>query len=85
MVQAVIVMHEAWSHQRVTLGSVVSAKWLAPVKPGVELCFESEVSRAGPDETRGRVIKTRISCDGKKVAELALRAIGLSPEKAGAP
>jgi len=83
MVQAVIVMQEAWSHQRVKLGSVVSAKWCAPVKPGVELCFESEATRAGSDETPGRVIKTRISCHGKKVAELVLRGIGLPPEKAG--
>jgi 3-hydroxyacyl-[acyl-carrier-protein] dehydratase len=84
MVQAVIVMQEAWSHQRMTLGSVVSAKWLAPVKPGVELLFESEPPRAGSDESRGRVIKTRISCDGKKVAEVVLRESGPSPEKAGA-
>ena len=84
MVQAAVVMQEAWHHTPVTMGDVVSAKWFAPVKPGIELTIEAKTPRAGSAERPGMVIKTRISCLGDKVAELALRVTGLPVAGEGA-
>ncbi len=82
MVQAAVIMHEAWYHVPVTLGDVVSAKWFAPAKPDQELTFEAEASHAGPAEHAGRVIKIRVLCQGEKVAELVLR-MTVPPAMAG--
>lgn len=85
MVQAAVVMQAAWHHVPVTLGDVVSAKWFAPVKPGMELVFESGAPHAGSAERPGTVIKTRISCQNEKVAELVLRVTGLPAAEGGTP
>lgn len=82
MVQAAVVMQAGWHHVPVALGDVVSAKWFAPVKPDTELTFEAEAPHAGSAERPGMVIKTRISCQGAKVAELVLRVTGLPGEGA---
>jgi 3-hydroxymyristoyl/3-hydroxydecanoyl-(acyl carrier protein) dehydratase len=85
MVQAAVVLQEAWHHVPVTLMDVVSAKWMAPVKPGNELTFETDAPHAGAAGLPGMVIKTRVSCLGEKVAELVLRVVGLPATQGGTP
>jgi 3-hydroxymyristoyl/3-hydroxydecanoyl-(acyl carrier protein) dehydratase len=82
MVQAAVILLEAWHHVPVTLAEVVTAKWFAPVKPGDPLTFEAGAPQAAA-ERPGTVIKTRISCQGEKVAELVLRVTGLPEVKDG--
>jgi hypothetical protein len=84
MVQAAMVMQAAWHRAPMTLESVGSAKWFAPVKPGMELTFEAEAPHPGPAERPGALIKTRISCQGERVAELVLRVTRLPEAKEGA-
>lgn len=84
MVQAAVALLAAWHHAPVTLDEVVTAKWFAPVKPGAELTFEAEKPRAGSADRSDAVVKTRISCQGGKVAELVLRVSGLPRAEEGA-
>jgi 3-hydroxymyristoyl/3-hydroxydecanoyl-(acyl carrier protein) dehydratase len=83
MIQAALVMQEASINSPVTLEKVVSAKWFAPVKPGSELSFVSSESTKKQDEREGTAIKTRITCNGEKVAELVLQVMGLPVRKYG--
>lgn len=70
MVQAVVVMVEAWRRAPVKVRSIMSAKWFSPVRPGTELRFESRVRQDGD---QGSVVKTRITSGVDKIAELTLR------------
>ena len=85
MVHAAVVLQSAWQRAPVTLAAVVSAKWFAPAKPGQELMFEADAPRAADPGQPGQVIRTRISCQGEKVAELVLRVTGLPGNAGGAP
>jgi len=82
MVQAVLVMLDARRRIPVTLKCIVSAKWLAPVKPEAELRF---VCSEKQNSLRETTVKARITCDGEKVAELTLLVIHASQAGDGSP
>ena len=80
IIQAVLVMLEAWKKAPVSLKSVVSAKWLSPVKPCAELHFTSRASGAEGVES---TVKTQVTCGGEKVAEVNLRVTYSPARKEG--
>ena len=69
MIQAALVALAACTSGRINLTRIVSAKWFAPVKPGEELSFVIRETAGGEGSA---VVKARIACGGKRVAELTL-------------
>ncbi len=72
MIQAVLAALTDGASARVSLSRIVSAKWFAPVKPGEELNFVTRETPAGEGKA---VVKARVTCGGKRVAELALDVV----------
>jgi 3-hydroxyacyl-[acyl-carrier-protein] dehydratase len=70
MVQAVLVLMQAWQGASFRLEAIVSAKWLAPVGPDVEIRFVCV-----PHLTQGAAgqVKARIFQSDHRIAELTLR------------
>ena len=69
-VQAVLVLMAAVGLPAGRLEQIVSAKWFAPVAPGVKVTFVGEARREEDGRLTARV---RISGEAGKIAELTLR------------
>lgn len=72
MVEAALALLAAAGYGLVRLTRVASAKWVAPVGPGEELCFTARVSG---DSSATRTAKVRVTRNGQKIAELSLTVI----------
>jgi 3-hydroxyacyl-[acyl-carrier-protein] dehydratase len=71
LVQAALVLLKKWAGGAVTLRTLVTAKFLEPVGPRVVLTMAGRVELAD-DGTA--VLKAKVTCGSKKIAELVLRA-----------
>lgn len=71
LVQAALVLLKKWAGGAVTLRTLVTAKFFEPVGPRVVLTMAGRVELAD-DGTA--VLKAKVTCGPKKIAELVLRA-----------
>jgi 3-hydroxyacyl-[acyl-carrier-protein] dehydratase len=70
MVQAVLAMLEAARGRRISLKSIVSAKWQAPVGPGMEIQINAQEQ---PGNDGAVTVKARLHNGRGQVAEMKLR------------
>lgn len=71
-VQAVIIMLEAWHKRTIGIKEIVLAKFFTPVSYAEKLIFECQERKPNNDEF---LVKTLVTRQGKKVAELQLKVV----------
>ena len=81
-IQAVLVMLESSRKRQPLLQHMINIKFLSMVRPDSVLQFESSVSN---DDSGCNVVKTAVSCNGSRIAQISLqvRFDGASVEGAG--
>jgi 3-hydroxyacyl-[acyl-carrier-protein] dehydratase len=77
MILAAVSMLQAWQQKEVRIKEIVQAKFFAPVSCDEELVFECWQQTLNAEES---VVKTSVTHNGRKTAELKLR-VGFVNEK----